>query len=216
MLYFGNLLILLILDELETLLKQKDNESMSKRVSDFYSDGKGKNPSVVGQASCLSNFILTGSDHVVSPWHRSAHDVDLLSANSISRSPPQLLHAVSISEPSFSPSPPGLEMVWTARPSSLPSPELLQHLYVVCFRSQTASTHWQCTICRVEVFFKFHPHAGRLFHATSFMTSLSLPPVHPRFPSIPVLHAICAIGSFYTSAVTSPPLPDFNQVSPGR
>lgn len=77
--------------------------------------------------------MLTGSDYVVSPspWHRSAHDVDVLSANGrISRSPPQLLHAVSISEPSFSPSP-GLEMVWTALPSSLPGPELLRHLYVV-------------------------------------------------------------------------------------
>ena len=48
------------------------------------------------------------------------------------------------------------------------------------------------------------------------MSSLSLPPTHPRFPSIPVLHAICAIGSFYTAAVTSPPLPDFNKVSPGE
>jgi hypothetical protein len=47
------------------------------------------------------------------------------------------------------------------------------------------------------------------------MSSLSLPPIHPRFPSLPVLNAICAIGSFYTLAVTLPPLPDFNQVSPG-
>ena len=42
--HLGSLLILLILDELETLLKQTDNESMSKRVSDSYSDGKDNNP----------------------------------------------------------------------------------------------------------------------------------------------------------------------------
>lgn len=79
----------------------------------------------------------------MSPLYRSAHDVDVPSANShISRSPPQLLHAeVSISESTSSPLPPlppspGLEMTWTARPSSLPGPELLRHLYVVRFRSQ--------------------------------------------------------------------------------
>lgn len=49
---FGSLLIFLILDELENLLKQKDNESISKRGSE--SDGKGNdNPR---SASCLSNF----------------------------------------------------------------------------------------------------------------------------------------------------------------
>ena len=75
----------------------------------------------------------------MSPWYRSANDADELFANNshISRSPSQLLHAVSISEPTSSPSPPGLEMTWTARPSSLPGPELLRHLYVVVlFRSQ--------------------------------------------------------------------------------
>lgn len=79
--------------------------------------------------------MLIGSDYVMSPWYRSAHDVDVLSANNlISRSPPQLLHSeVSISEPTSSP---GLEMIWTACPSSLPGPELLRHLYVVRFRSQ--------------------------------------------------------------------------------
>lgn len=71
------------------------------------------------------------------------------------------------------------------------------------------------TFARVDVFFTFHPHAGRLFHMPSFMNSLSLPPTHPKFPSLPVLHAICAIGSLYTAAVTSPPLPNYDEVSPG-
>jgi hypothetical protein len=46
-------LFYLILDELETLrlLMQKDNEFMSIRASDSYSEGKGNNPSV-GHVSC--------------------------------------------------------------------------------------------------------------------------------------------------------------------
>jgi hypothetical protein len=68
----------------------------------------------------------------------------------------------------------------------------------------------------VEVFFVFHPHANRLFHSTNFMGTLALPPSHPKFPSTPVLHAICAIGSLYTAAVTSPPLPNFTEVAPGK
>ncbi|KAF8832430.1 hypothetical protein HHX47_DHR1002027 [Lentinula edodes] len=44
------------------------------------------------------------------------------------------------------------------------------------------------------------------------MTSLSLPPDHPKFPAVPVLHAICAVGSLYTSAVTSAPPVNFDKV----
>lgn len=88
----------------------------------------------------------------------------------------------------------GSDVMWPNWPTSLPNPELMRHL--------------------VDVFFTFHPHAGRLFHMPSFMNSLSLPPTHPKFPSLPVLHAICAIGSLYTAAVTSPPLPNYDEVSP--
>ncbi|TFK77005.1 hypothetical protein BDN72DRAFT_754042 [Pluteus cervinus] len=88
----------------------------------------------------------------------------------------------------------GLDIVWPNWPPNLPGPELLRHL--------------------VDVFFVFHPHANRLFHAPSFMTALSLPPSHPKFPPTPVLHAICAVGSLYTAAVTSPPLPNFAEMEP--
>lgn len=47
------------------------------------------------------------------------------------------------------------------------------------------------------------------------MTSLLLPPSHPKFPAPPILHAICAVASLYTAAVTSPPFPDFAKVDPG-
>ncbi|KAG6889195.1 hypothetical protein C0995_002910 [Termitomyces sp. Mi166 len=92
-------------------------------------------------------------------------------------------------EPSLS-----LDVMWPNWPPNLPGPELLHHL--------------------VEVFFRFHPHANRLFHAANFKSTLSLSPSHAKFPSPPVLHAICAIGSLYTAAVTSPPLPDFQQYPP--
>lgn len=87
-----------------------------------------------------------------------------------------------------------LDLVWPNWPQDLPPPDLLRHL--------------------VDVFFVFHPHANRLFHLPTFMHTLNLPPSHPKFPSTPVLHAICAIGSLYTAAVTSPPLPNFDKVPP--
>ncbi|KAJ7492527.1 hypothetical protein FB451DRAFT_1218642 [Mycena latifolia] len=66
----------------------------------------------------------------------------------------------------------------------------------------------------VEVFFVFHPHANRVLHYPSFMVSLTLSPSHPKFPAAPILHAICALGSLYTAAVTSPPVPNFSEVDP--
>ncbi|KAJ7293679.1 hypothetical protein C8J57DRAFT_1162423 [Mycena rebaudengoi] len=86
----------------------------------------------------------------------------------------------------------GLEMFWPNYPPGLPGPDLLKHL--------------------VDVFFVFHPHASRVLHRSSFMTSLALPPSHPKFPATPILHAICAISALYTAAVTSPPLPNFAEV----
>ncbi|PPQ70774.1 hypothetical protein CVT24_001061 [Panaeolus cyanescens] len=109
------------------------------------------------------------------------------SQSSISHSPSQSVHPASPSEG-------GLQVMWPNWPSSLPNPDLLRHL--------------------VDVFFLFHPHANKLFHMPTFMNSLVLPPSHPKFPALPVLHAICAVGSLYTAAVTSPPLPDFNEVAP--
>ncbi|KAJ7103426.1 hypothetical protein B0H15DRAFT_812191 [Mycena belliarum] len=85
-------------------------------------------------------------------------------------------------------------MIWPNYPPGLPQPGLLRHL--------------------VEVFFVFHPHANRILHYASFMLSLTLSPSHPKFPAAPVLHAICALGSLYTAAVTSPPTPNFSEVDP--
>ncbi|KAL1722068.1 hypothetical protein EV715DRAFT_247841 [Schizophyllum commune] len=86
------------------------------------------------------------------------------------------------------------DVVWTNWPEGMPRPELLRHL--------------------VEMFFMFHPHAQRLFHFPTFMTCLSLGATHPKFPPPCLLHAICAIASFYTAAVSSPPLPDLTKMAP--
>ncbi|KIM77869.1 hypothetical protein PILCRDRAFT_611893 [Piloderma croceum F 1598] len=89
---------------------------------------------------------------------------------------------------------PELEMIWSNWPPNLPPPDLLRHL--------------------VEVFFAFQHHARRLFHAPSFMASLSLPPSDPGFPIAPVLHAICSVSPMYTAVVSSPPLPNFARQAP--
>ena len=61
------------------------------------------------------------------------------------------------------------------------------------------------TIGRVEAYFNFTPLANRMFHAPTFLASLSLPPTHPKFPLPAVLHAMCAVGSMYTAAITHMP-----------
>lgn len=123
-------------------------------------------------------------------------DMDIL-ARALSHSPSFdnfISPAVVTSTPGSSPrSSTGLEILWHNYPPGLPNPDLLRHL--------------------VEVFFVFHPHANRVLHYPSFMASLTLSPSHPKFPAIPILHAICAIGSLYTAAVTSPPLPNFSEVA---
>lgn len=48
------------------------------------------------------------------------------------------------------------------------------------------------------------------------MSTLSYPPAHIKFPHVGVLHAICAVGSFYTAAVEPPPLPNFAETPAGK
>jgi hypothetical protein len=107
----------------------------------------------------------------------------------------------------------GSDLIWSSWPPTLPEQPLLLHLYV----HRLPSREFRLTTAfRVDVFFKFHPHAHRLFHRQTFLTSLSLPPNHSKFPSAAVLHAISAIGSLYTAAVTSPPRPTFEEFPPGN
>jgi hypothetical protein len=121
------------------------------------------------------------------------------------------------SGPSTSSSPAfgGMDLAVANWPSELPPPDVLKHLLVasMVFFELLSNSYF---VYRVEVFFLFHTHAARLFHTGTFMACLALPPAHPKFPATPVLHAICALGSLYTAAVTSPPQLDFDELSPGK
>ncbi|KAI0721342.1 hypothetical protein C8T65DRAFT_631383 [Cerioporus squamosus] len=79
----------------------------------------------------------------------------------------------------------GMDMVSPGWPRYLPNLPTLRHL--------------------VEAYFSFTPLAGRMFHAPTFLASLSLPPTHPKFPLPAVLHGMCAMGSMYTAAITHMP-----------
>lgn len=89
---------------------------------------------------------------------------------------------------------PGLGMLYNTWPKNLPEPTFLRHL--------------------VDAFFTYHPDANRLFHQSTFLSTLTLPPTHPRFPATSVLHAICAVGSMYTAAVPRPVNPSSPEFSP--
>ncbi|KAF8168005.1 hypothetical protein B0H34DRAFT_683893 [Crassisporium funariophilum] len=173
------------INELETLLRQKETGSGLNDYSNHHPDTS------LDEHGHGRN---TGSSSMMTPRYTSNDSEANSSTGHLSRSPPHHTHATTSSMGHPANRSYGLEMIWPNWPQALPGPELLRHL--------------------VDVFFLFHPHAKRLFHAPTFINSLSLPPSHPKFPSTPVLHAICAIGSLYTAAVTSPPLPNFNEVSP--
>ena len=69
---------------------------------------------------------------------------------------------------------------------------------------------------RVDAYFSFNADSSRLLHRPTFMADLALPPTHPRFPSTALLHAICAVGSFYTAAVDPAPHPTKSPFPLGR
>ncbi|KAF9787339.1 hypothetical protein BJ322DRAFT_718166 [Thelephora terrestris] len=77
------------------------------------------------------------------------------------------------------------QLIWK-QSANLPNPDLLKHL--------------------VDVFFASHPHANRLLHRPTFLFTLSLPQTHPKYPRAALLHAICAVASAYTPAVSNPSL----------
>jgi hypothetical protein len=73
-------------------------------------------------------------------------------------------------------------------PPRLPTPDLLRHL--------------------LHTFFVSHPHASRLLHRPTFMASLDHPPNHPNFPTLSLLHAICALTSIWSPLVEQESMPD--------
>lgn len=45
------------------------------------------------------------------------------------------------------------------------------------------------------------PSVSRLIHRQSFFIRLTLPPLHPEFPHVSLLHAICAVAARFSAAV---------------
>lgn len=56
-------------------------------------------------------------------------------------------------------------------------------------------------ITSVTVFFAMVPSISRLLHRQTFLQRLRLPPTHPNFPHVALLHAICAVSARYSAAV---------------
>ncbi|KAJ7181763.1 hypothetical protein C8R43DRAFT_970368 [Mycena crocata] len=139
-----------------------------------------------------------GSSNSTPPIHQSPSEFLGGTVNVLSSQSPPFDHfispAVNLITPGGSPNSSSGREILGNYPPGLPNPDVLQHL--------------------VSVFFVFHPHANRVLHFPSFMATLSLSPSHPKYPSPPLLHAICALGSLYTAAVSSPPLPNFSEVDP--
>ncbi|GJE87922.1 Zn(II)2Cys6 transcription factor [Phanerochaete sordida] len=70
-------------------------------------------------------------------------------------------------------------LLFLSWPVNLPDPMTTKHLIQAFF------THWI--------------HATRMFNAPQFLTSMNLHPTDPGFPRPAVLHAMCALGSMFTS-----------------
>ncbi|CAL1695475.1 unnamed protein product [Somion occarium] len=72
---------------------------------------------------------------------------------------------------------PNLPVLKDTWPPNIPPLDILRHLAEACFTN--------------------HAQTRRLLHAPTFMASLLLDPSDPRFPVLPLLHAVCANGSRY-------------------
>ncbi|KAL4266915.1 Transcription factor domain-containing protein [Pleurotus pulmonarius] len=181
------------INELEALLRQKESAESNGQPSESSPGPSHSGPMLVSPS--ISHSGISVSSPLSTP------PVTTVNINPDAGSLPALTDATAATQNAYftRSQPQGTttstsSLIYSNWPTRLPEPDLLRHL--------------------VELFFVFHPHSNRLLHASSFLTTLSFPPHHPKFPSTPLLHAICAIGSLYTAIVTSPPLPNLNEVEP--
>jgi hypothetical protein len=89
---------------------------------------------------------------------------------------------------------------------NLPDLATTRRLWVVIFMWYQYYTTDEMLYHRVQAFFAFHIHAGRLFHGPSFLASLNLHPLNERFPSVAVLHALCSVGSTFVAEIVPTPV----------
>ncbi|KAF7436918.1 hypothetical protein PC9H_003752 [Pleurotus ostreatus] len=181
------------INELEALLRQKEIAESNSQLPESSPGPSHSGPMLVSPS--ISHSGISVSSPLSTP------PVTTMNINADAGSLPSLTEASTAAQNAYftrsqaqGASTSASSLIYSTWPTRLPEPDLLRHL--------------------VELFFVFHPHSNRLLHASSFLTTLSFPPHHPKFPSTPLLHAICAIGSLYTAIVTSPPLPNLNEVEP--
>ncbi|EJD03967.1 uncharacterized protein FOMMEDRAFT_19284 [Fomitiporia mediterranea MF3/22] len=176
------------INELEALLRQKEEEEEHPRPSISTNTSAPAILSLTGQP--INSFSDSSNQEYINtlPYIQKPFS-PLIPAHISPISTPPLNFATDSGSDLQNGTNQATQVLWPNWPHNLPAFPLLQHL--------------------VEVFFAFHPHAGRLFHGPTFLASLTLPSTHSNFPHTAILHAICAVGSFYTSAVDPPPLPNF-------
>lgn len=190
------------INELEAMLRDQSSSTASKSPQSSISPPSTHSPNIPAHPGLTSATISTPSVfHSPSlglPQSYESPSGDYSGVPSSSKgftssaeNPPDMVptpvNDVRTAAPFLSPGL-GYDIYWPGWPKDLPSPALVRHL--------------------VEAFFSFHPHAGRLFHVPTFMASIDLPPTHPNFPSPAIIHAICAVGSLYTVAVSPTPPPE--------
>lgn len=101
-----------------------------------------------------------------------------------------------------------LQLLYPGWSSDLPNPTLVKSLCVLYFEADSCARGTSSGLfARLRI--QLDCLAG-LINRSKFMTSLSLPPSHPRFPSTALLHAICGIACLYMTA-TSDPLGVWNE-----
>lgn len=64
----------------------------------------------------------------------------------------------------------------------------------------------------VDVFFEYWPFGREMIHMPTFKQRVRLPPSDPNFPSIALLHAICALGAVYLPQPGAPA----EEIKPGE
>ncbi|KAI0734600.1 hypothetical protein C8Q72DRAFT_806895 [Fomitopsis betulina] len=193
------------INELESLLREKETESNSPSGSITHhkktSDNLIPSTQLHGATQGIHSYGASSSSlepgmMVIDPalQFQSGSPLDSLAGVASlmgAPGPSRITTIPSVSEQSDDSQVPSSGHVYdvthTAWPRNLPNPPFLRHL--------------------VDAFFMYHPDATRMFHQTTFLSTLLLHPTHPKFPAVCVLHAICAVGSMYTAAIPSPEIP---------
>nr|XP_031860910.1 uncharacterized protein CI109_003637 [Kwoniella shandongensis]KAA5527982.1 hypothetical protein CI109_003637 [Kwoniella shandongensis] len=134
-----------------------------------------------------SSFVQSANQHVPAP-HIDPFIESIAQTTTESWLLPNLASGLTASDqlPDRQPEPTmggslnqSFELVSPDWPQDLPTPAIVEHA--------------------VQAFFAKIPTLPKMFHKSSFLQSLRLPPSHPEFPSRPLLHAILAMAAFVIS-----------------